>query len=116
MAKPFKLDKRVKYKKLGQGDTVEWSKEGQVVEGLYRSARKTTYEGREVLIHRLQTGADKTVELWDSTVLNKLTLLLPGTQVRITYLGKAGKGKRKYNNFSIEVPEDARIKESDTPF
>lgn len=49
------------------------------------------------------------MEFWESTVLERLRGLPKDTPIHIKYLGWSGKGKQKYRNYDVQVPEGVSL-------
>ena len=101
--------RKVKWEKIGGfGSAFRFEKEGTVLEGVYQKTQIIKIDGRPVKTHHILNG-NSTVTVM-GTVLDKLSLLPKNTEVRITFNGMAGKGKRKYKSFDIEIPEGTKVR------
>lgn len=111
--------KKFRFVPLGTMPFVLWDKEGKTFEGVYQGSRevklKEGAQERVTFIHDFASENGIT-GIWDSTVLSRIRSIPKGTMVRIVYKGKAGKGRRKYNDFDILVPEGTKIQGPATPF
>lgn len=107
MAKQIDLSK-VKWTSA-RGGIVQFHKKGESVTGIYVGFTPNKYEGRTTYLLNFRGEDGNTFSIWASTVLDPIRELPKNTPVRITFLGEAGRGKRRYKNFNIEVPEGINL-------
>ncbi len=89
-------------KKTGHGQATQWTKKGQIVEGVYQGAKPNKYQGKTTHLLQFKGPKGEEIGVWETTVLSFIREeVKKGTAVRIVYLGDVKKGKRTYKNFDI---------------
>lgn len=91
---------------ISGGDGFRFTKKGQVLEGIYRGQGKTTYDEKDVIIHKIENVDNEVIGIWESKALEVLRTVKKGAIVRIEFLGeKKGKRGRTFKMFDIQASE-----------
>lgn len=87
--------------------THDWEKE-KILKGVYMQSRTITTENGDTLMHTVDTGEGKMVDVWGKTMLNDFFKnMRRGTMIEVKYLGKekSKKGNRTYHNFEFDYDD-----------
>ena len=119
MARGKKVGRRkLKMVPLSRGNFHDFTEDPHL-EGNYLGSRETKVKDKDgervSLIHTVENEKG-TKDFWGSTVLDGITVVPKRTFVTIDFLGWGGKGKGKYKNYDIRVPEGTKMKDPNTPF
>lgn len=112
------------FRKVGIGEILDPKAGGKDSEtiGVYLGKQENVGPNKSVL-HNLKVNG-KEVQIWGSSVLDtRLAMILPGTKIKIVYLGQFDSQQRKgstYHNFDVfewvdDGTEESAEKKSDTP-
>ena len=95
-----------KLERVTGGESFKFEKPGQKLEGVYRGNRKGEFDGKEIVIHRIEDVNNKVWEVWESKALEPLSSLPKDAIVTIEFLekkkGKRGRTFKVFDIFSSE--------------